>query len=116
MRALSERKRKATKEEIQKIKAQIAMSLMKDSKKGKAENCMPSQDENQRNIYCASNFESDPEKNNECMKSAKNFCLVCCENEFGREFADLRQKCYDNCGVSDGNNGHWTWIPTINKA
>lgn len=43
------------------------------------------------------NFKEDYDRLNDCKNNSADFCYTCCENEFGRIYEDLRDKCYQRC-------------------
>lgn len=56
------------------------------------------------------------------MGEPMDFCLACCDNEFGMKFIDQRKQCKQMCSktIVMQNNGEdptgtWAFIPARNK-
>ena len=121
LKRAAERKRKEARKSVTEIRTKMAGLLMNDNKVGNYTLCNPKQSDVIRNDYCTKNFQNDPDQNRDCTTSSEDFCYVCCENEFGRNKMDLRDRCYKLCDeVSDGTDkngkGFWTFVPSTNTV
>ena len=84
--------------------------IYKDGDQGKCLNAI--KDAQVRLNYCTANF-SDIIKFSQC-KDDDDFCVMCCENEFGEMHIDKRNKCIKeicepNAGKTDDTKGGWYW-------
>lgn len=119
LKRTAERKRKEARKSVTEIRTKMAGLLLNDNKVGNYTFCNPKQPEAQRTEYCTKNFAQDPDQNRDCNTSAEDFCYVCCENEFGRNKMELRERCYKLCddvyeGVDKEGKGFWTFVPGTN--
>lgn len=120
MRRAAERKRKDARKQVTEIRTKMAGILMNDNKVGNVTFCNPKRPVAEKTTYCNAQFTNDPDKLRDCMTSSDDFCYVCCENEFGRNKLELRERCYKLCDdVSEGTDqtggGFWTFVPTDAK-
>jgi len=92
------RRRKAAMEtQLNRIRAKMANDIMKANKSGDMQLCRKGKKNGgKRDTYCNTNFIDDYIKNYDC-KDKETFCYMCCENEFGNNFIDKRDTCYDMC-------------------
>jgi hypothetical protein len=75
----------------------MAFKIMESNRCGDIEHCIKGKKSpSQRDNYCNTNFVTDYLKNYDC-KTGDSFCYMCCENEFGNNFLDKRDECYDMC-------------------
>jgi len=118
MKRAAERKRKDSKRKIQSIRTTMAKGLMNDNKKGDMANCDPKKSKEDMKTYCNENFSDDVDKVQECLATEFDFCFMCCENEFGRMYEDLREKCQTQCDKVGGKSGegYWAWVPGSAKV
>lgn len=121
LKRAAERKRKEARKSVTEIRTKMAGLLMNDNKVGNYTLCNPKQSDALRNEYCTKNFQNDPDQNRDCTTSAEDFCYVCCENEFGRNKMELRDRCYKLCddvseGVDKKGKGFWTFVPDSNTV
>jgi len=97
MRKRVNRRKAAMETQLQRIRAKMAKDIMLANKDGDMELCRKGKrSDAKRNNYCDNNFIDDYLKNYDC-KDKTNFCYMCCENEFGNNFVDKRNECYDMC-------------------
>ena len=83
--------------QLNKIKSQMAKDILMANRDGDMELCRKGKDSlNSRDAYCNANFIDDYIKNFDCKKE-ENFCYNCCEHEYGDNFLDKRDVCYDMC-------------------
>lgn len=84
--------------QISTLKLKISDELSKSHKKGNSNLCSQGLKSEENQIaYCNANFAQDINKYTLC-KSRPNFCRICCSNEFGDSFIDMRDKCtFDVC-------------------
>jgi|NOAtaT_7_FD_contig_21_1437120_length_283_multi_3_in_0_out_0_1 hypothetical protein len=66
--------------------------LAKSYKKGNKELCAPSVSLSEITAYCNKNFNTDPDENKDC-KDKDQYCLICCNNEFGSFTNEDRLAC-----------------------
>jgi hypothetical protein len=128
MRQRSKRRRAELQQRIQKVRGKMAKDIMLANKKGSSKFCRKGKkNKKERIAYCNANFVEDIVRNTDC-KDKDEFCYMCCENEFGDMFIQLREDCYNMCDnksskVSNrrpGNNkrrgrgkGKWVWRPRV---
>jgi len=97
MRKKAKRRRAAMETQLQKVRAKITSKIMQANKNGDMGLCdSGKKNPAKRANYCDTNFIDDYLKNYDC-KDGQNFCYMCCENEFGNNFIDKRNECYDMC-------------------
>jgi len=97
MRQRAKRRKAQMETELQKIRTQMAKDLMLANKDGDMRLCQQGKKSpGKRGDYCDANFVDDYLKNYDC-KDGENFCYMCCESEFGNNFIDKRNECYDMC-------------------
>ena len=102
LRKKNERKKTEIKEQIFSIKDKMVEKLYKVTKKGNDLNCEYNNFDKEIiriNMYCEDNFKNDYNKLNDC-RSEVNFCLICCENEFGDLYLTEREICYNKCKMN----------------
>ena len=118
LKRAAERKRKEARKAVTEIRTKMAGLLVNDNKQGNVSLCNPKQEKSKRDLYCQSNFANDPDQNKDCTTSPEDFCYVCCENEFGRNKMELRDRCYKLCDEVAENDkaeaGFWTFVPDKN--
>lgn len=119
LKRTAERKRKEARKSVTEIRTKMASLLMNDNKLGNYTLCNPKQTDLQRSEYCTKNFAQDPDQNRDCNTSPEDFCYVCCENEFGRNRMELRERCYKLCddvadGVDTTGKGFWVYVSPQN--
>lgn len=117
MKRAAERRRRDSKRKILDLRSTMAKSLVSENRKGNVELCFPNRTLEEREGYCHNNFHKDePEKEKDCLETVYDFCSVCCENEFGTNFEDLRMKCYKMCDEETqlSNQGNCTIGPDGN--
>ena len=66
--------------------------MKKSYKKGDKKNCEPAKPTTFKDEYCNKNFNTDPDENEDC-KDKDQYCLICCDNEFGSFTNDDRIAC-----------------------
>jgi hypothetical protein len=97
MRKRSRRRRAALETKINRFRSKMALRIMETNRCGDIEHCIKGKKSpSQRDTYCNTNFVDDYLKNYDC-KTEDSFCYMCCENEFGYNFYDKREECYDMC-------------------
>ena len=75
----------------------MAKDILLANRDGDMELCRKGQKKlSSRESYCNSNFIDDYIKNIDC-KVEETFCYMCCEHEYGDNFIDKRDVCYDMC-------------------
>jgi len=106
------RKHRLLQQKIQKIRSEMASSIMDANKNGNQELCIKARnDMAQIKKYCDENEAFDYIKNQSC-KEPDNFCYRCCEMEFGNMFISKREDCQNTCDKEmkkDMENGDWIW-------
>jgi len=120
LKRTAERKRKNARKAVTEIRTKMAGLLVNDNKVGNYSLCNPTQAQTAMNQYCQTNFATDPDTNKDCVASPEDFCYVCCENEFGRNHMELRDRCYKLCDdvinkVDEQGKGFWTYVPGGNS-
>ena len=118
LRRMADRKRKEARKSVSEIRTQMAGLLLHDNNLGNYSLCNPLQPDSIRNQYCSKNFVDDPDQQKDCTHSPEDFCYVCCENEYGRNHMELRERCYQLCNdffdeSKKKNDGFWTYIPPV---
>ena len=109
MRKKARRRRAAAENKLNKIRSKMARDIMAANKEGDIEYCRKGKKSpNERDTYCNNNFVDDYLKNYDC-KSQDTFGYMCCENEFGNNFIEKRDECYEMC---DGTTKGKTTIPS----
>ena len=107
------RKRKLLENQLQKVRGQMAKSLLNANRFGDWKLCRDARVTKDKVIkYCDANFIDNFSKNQQC-KDPEDFCYVCCENEYGNMYIKQRDKCYDMCDAlarKDLSNGEWKWV------
>ena len=121
MKRAAERKRKEAKKQLLEVRTSMAEIVVNDNKMGDISQCNPTKPEEERKTYCDKQFENEPEKHKDCMLSSNDYCYVCCENEFGRNKQEYRDKCYKLCDNVENSSdpkgeGFWTYVPKENQA
>lgn len=119
MRRAAERKRKEGKQKLNEVRTSMAAIVVNDNKVGNYSLCSPKQTETERTQYCTKNFVNEPDKLRDCNVSADDYCYVCCENEFGRNKQEFRDRCYKLCdavesGKDSKGSGFWSYVPGTN--
>ena len=107
----SQRKQRMIMQQIDKIRSTIAKNLIDANKKGNMEICLENaKDQEKTNQYCDKNFVDDFSQNTAC-KEIDNHCPLCCDNEFGNMFLNLREECYKKCDhlINKELGGDWIW-------
>lgn len=105
MKRAADRKRRETRTKIEAIRTTMAENVITDNYVGNVKNCNPLKSIVERSLYCEKSFKNDLDKNKDCHQSAGDFCYVCCENEFGKNKEELRDRCYKLCDdVENGND------------
>jgi hypothetical protein len=94
MKKRADRKKMVLRSKLIGVRMDIA-SKMKDAYKNgdmnKCENGITNASD--RNAYCSASFQDDFQLHQECLNS--EFCVICCEHEYGSANLDSRQKCLD---------------------
>jgi len=97
LRKRAKRRKAALENQLSRIRMKIAHDIMEANKDGNMELCRKgNKSALARNGYCDNNFMTNYIKNYDC-KQKESFCYMCCENEFGNNFLDRREECYDMC-------------------
>lgn len=116
----SERKRREAHKSITEIRTRMAGILMNENKIGNQTLCNPRRAEDERKNYCDIQFENDPDRHKDCLATCDDYCYVCCENEFGKNKMNLRDRCYHLCDEAfegkDNTEGFWTFVPSDNNV
>ena len=106
------RKRRILENQLQKVRGQMAKSLLNANRFGDWKLCKDSRRTKEKVLkYCDANFMDNFTKNQSC-KDPDDFCYICCENEYGNMYIKQRDKCYDMCDAlarKDLSNGEWKW-------
>lgn len=95
MKKNSDLKKKQLESQIQEMKLKISSKMLNYKKKGILNICMKN-DTKIIDEYCEINLKDKIEKLNDCKK-IKNFCLICCETEFGEFYLKERNECKSKC-------------------
>jgi len=97
MRKKARRRRAVLETELNKMRVKMAKDIMLANRDGEIGLCKKGKrSPAKREEYCNTNFVSDYLRNYDC-KVPESFCMTCCENEFGNNFVDKREECYDMC-------------------
>jgi len=108
----AKRRRRLLESQLQKVRGQMAKSLMNANRYGDWKLCKNARGIKEKVVkYCDANFIDNFVKNQQC-KDPEDFCYVCCENEYGNMYIKQRDKCYDMCDAlakQDLSNGEWIW-------
>ncbi len=96
MKKVSERDLMKTRQQINDVRLDLTDNVMKAEKKGNMKMCKANTSEGYRNKYCDKFYKHDFYENRDCKKQ-KEFCYICCENEFGDMHPDDRELCYSQC-------------------
>jgi len=97
LRKRAKRRKAALETQLNKIKSKMAKDIMDANREGDMQLCRRGQkNAGKKDAYCDTNFIADYIKNYDCKDKAQ-FCYMCCENEFGNNFIDKRDSCYDMC-------------------
>jgi len=109
----AKRKRRLLESQLQKVRGQMAKSLMNANRFGDWKLCRDARGHKPKIVkYCDANFIDNFVKNQQC-KDPEDFCYVCCENEYGNMYIKQRDKCYDMCDAlskKDLSSGEWKWV------
>jgi hypothetical protein len=123
MRKKAERRKASLAQQLQTVRITMKDTMGKVYKKGDVGKCKKAMEgPNERILYCQGNFVDDFNNLTNC-KEGDDFCMLCCDNEFGDYYINERQKCYKttctgkNPGEDDDdqptNNGpatgRWIW-------
>jgi len=82
---------------MNKVRTEMANDIMMANKEGEIKLCKAGKkDPKAKERYCNDNFIDNYVLNFDC-KNDENFCYLCCENEFGTNFINERNGCYDMC-------------------
>ena len=112
MRKKALRKKAQLAQQLQAVRYQMANDMNNLYKDGKTENCVNAlKDDQGRSAYCEVSFPDDYVKLTNC-KNEEDFCVLCCENEFGDMHMDKRQNCIDTlCAPKPPSEetGRWVW-------
>lgn len=65
---------------------------MAAAKVGDATKCSPSVPAAEKNKYCNTEFDTEPDMNKDC-KNPEDYCMMCCENEIGVKHIKERGEC-----------------------
>lgn len=113
------RRRRLLESQLQKVRGQMAKSLMNANRYGDWKLCQAARGIKEKIVkYCNANFIDNFVKNQQC-KDPEDFCYVCCENEYGNMYIKQRDMCYDMCDArakKDQNSGEWTWVKDDQKS
>lgn len=120
MRKKAQRKKDEIASELQTVRISMSKTMTNAYKIGNGEKCKQGRtDEKIRLTYCTANFMTDINLFANC-KDSNDFCLVCCDHEFGEMYPEKRQSCYaDNCepvviappeSVVKMETGEWVWV------
>jgi hypothetical protein len=94
MRRRAERNKAALRNKLIGVRMSLASKMKNAYKDGDSSNCEKGMnDEKFKKSYCTSNFSEDYFRYPEC--NGADFCLICCETEFGSAVLEKRQKCID---------------------
>ena len=97
LRKRAKMRKAALQTQLNKIKSKMAKDILLANRDGDMELCRKGQKKlSSRESYCNSNFIDDYIKNIDC-KVEETFCYMCCEHEYGDNFIDKRDVCYDMC-------------------
>ena len=113
MRSQANRKRAALDAQMQTVRFGTAQMMGQVYKQGNIEKCKTAITTTaNRNNYCTASFVEDFNNLANC-KEGEDFCITCCDFEFGTMHMNERQNCYkQTCPiktVSDASQGRWIW-------
>jgi len=64
------------------MKIKMASKLLQAYNKGDMSKCGKKDDVAAVEAYCNAKFATNPDQNQDCKKT-EDFCIICCNNEFG---------------------------------
>ena len=83
--------------------------------------------ESNQKSYCQANLVDDLATFTNCMSGTEDFCMICCDNEFGEIYSNERQSCYTtacenknsknknhNSETAGEHKGQWVWSNQMN--
>ncbi len=119
MKKESERKMNMARQRINDIHASLATNLISAEKKGDMKKCKPQTKERLRKRYCNENFNTSNMFYllKDCLNE-KQYCDVCCENEFGEAYLDQKEICKGQCDIKiemEQSGGKWVWVDSKKK-
>ena len=127
MRKKAERKKAKLKQQLQTVRNEMAQEMGKAYKKGDISRCEKGmKSDEDRKVYCSATFLEDFSNYSTCLEGGEEFCLICCETEFGDFYLGERQECIKSiCGnrlsgsdlyknaASTGVDGRWIWQEAV---
>jgi len=97
LRKRAKRKKAALQTRLNRIRTKMARDIMAANRNGDMQLCRKGKSDTlSRETYCDTHFITDYMRNFDC-KTGENFCYLCCETEYGNNFIDMRDVCYDMC-------------------
>lgn len=116
MRLDAKRRKSRLAQKLQTVRFEMANEMGKAYKKGDMNRCLNAlKSKSDRNTYCTASFPDDYNSLNNCQEG-DDFCMLCCDNEFGDFYINERQGCYKKvCGTEDGQSKLNTHIPEAGR-
>jgi hypothetical protein len=122
-RQSASRKKMKLKQKLQNVRYEMAQQMGKAYKKGDSSKCSNAlKSDTERKTYCTVAFSDDYNNYQTCLDGGSDFCVLCCEAEFGDFYANDRQECKkkvceavsitklpDPDKPKNSNNGRWIW-------
>jgi len=121
MRKKYKRRKSALSQQLMGVRNVMAQNMGKAYKKGNAQKCLDAQaTPAAKTTYCSANYPDDYSQLQSC-NDGDDFCMLCCDNEFGDMFVKERQACYASAcpkaGDTPGNPaGRWIWQTHSNTS
>lgn len=100
--------------EIKTLRNKISEDVMTAQRNGSTNTCHEGKINTDKRVkYCDEKFVDDYINNGDCKKK-EEFCYLCCETEFGNNFIDKRETCYQMCDrnedpANEPPGDHWSW-------
>lgn len=94
---IAARKLKAQKERLFLLKEKIGKEVVDENRSGDKKKCDPKTGEGAQKAFCEKAFGKRPYVYVDCVKGPAQFCLGCCEHEYGSLVLDMREECYRMC-------------------
>jgi len=125
MQKEGERRRRKIQQQIDTVRQTMINDMVKNEKEGDAKLCNPSQPDQKKIEYCDKHYDEDVDYNKAC-KEPNNFCVMCCNSEFGDMHVEKKTECKSQCEdeKKDGDSpvkpkneieGNWVWVPQTAK-
>lgn len=132
-----ERKRELKKAQIMEVRSKIANDMFDANAKGDLKDCNNNRPIKEKTEFCHTKINETAEQILCLNKRFAGFCPICCQNTFGTNYPEEREKCFQYCDDNptdmsalpeamanaanptpnlnaNANNG-WTFVPNKNS-